>query len=72
MRLTQHFLQNLKNEDFHNATLEDINYEKEVHEHEEWLDRGQIDKSKLTMYFLIAIAIVLAAIIINYFYPFIK
>ncbi len=63
-------LNNIENEDFKDATKEDIYYNKKVIEHENWLNSGWIDNNFVSAFIFLLFIIVILGIIVNFFFPF--
>lgn len=57
-------------EDFRDATMDDILYKKKINDHEEWLDSGWVNMESITAIFVVLFFIVIVFIVINYFFPF--
>ncbi|WP_235297877.1 hypothetical protein [Portibacter marinus] len=61
---------NKNNQDFREATKEDIYYEKSVLEHEKKLESGWLNGDVVSVVILMMFFVVIIMIIVNYFYPF--
>lgn len=59
-----------KDQDFRDATKEDIYYEKKVVEYEKKLEGGWIDNNIVSVVIFMLFFVVVIGIIVNFFYPF--
>ena len=60
----------VQNEDFRDATKEDIYYTKKVKDREQWLNGGWVNMDIVSSGLVVAFILVVIFVVINYFYPF--
>ena len=60
----------VQNEDFRDATKEDIYYTKMVKDREKWLNGGWVNVDIVSAALVVAFFIVIIFVVINFFYPF--
>ena len=63
-------IENKKSENFRDATVEDIYYEKELVEYEKRLEGGWLNTDIVTVLIFMLFFIVIILIVVNFFFPF--
>lgn len=67
IKLDQEVQSSAINEDFREATLEDIHYMKQVEEYNQKLEHTTINMSNITMVIILLFCVTILIVIINYF-----